>query len=402
MSTTLPFKALYQADRITDPYWRRFEELEGFKKPLQGYLGNRLDLLLSQKITIPVKTKREGAPKGRSLVFIDGFFAKELSFFPEAIVLPFEEAYQTYASFIESRVERMMVREKSAIATLNGAFAREAAFVYLPPNTVVEERVEVIQLHSGSTTFSLSSPRLQMVLGKNSQMKMLFRQTTEPLLCCNQAFDVQLEEGAHLEFINLFSGSDQGFLFDTLRATLKAHSSLKGYILSRGAKGCLRDYHVELLGEGAEARLKAALHLPERRQEQIAILMEHKAARCTSDQHIKEVGYGGSRHSFFGTIYVHKAAKESISYQKHAALLLDPTAFSAAQPNLEIFTDEVKASHGATIGQLNRENIFYLTSRGLSKESARALLIEAHLKEITDFIKAAEVEPWIRSLDQIK
>jgi Fe-S cluster assembly protein SufD len=396
MNTTLPFKSLYQPDdRRRELFWRRFEEIGGFKELARGYLGNRLDLLLSQKMTAPVHVKKnEGVVKERSLVFIDGFFAQELSSFPEAVVLPIKDAYQTYSSFIESRIQRTVAREKSPLAVLNGALAVGAVFVYVPAHTVIEGTVEIIQLYSNRETFTLASPRIQMVVGKQSQLKLIMRQSTDTLLCCNQAVDIQLEEGARVEFLNIFPGCEEGFLFDTLRATLKAHSSLEGYILSKGAKACIRDYHVELLGEGAEARVKAALYLPLKRQEQVDILMEHKAARCISDQHIKQVGHESSRHSFSGTIYVHKAAKETMSYQKHGALLLHPTAFSATQPKLEIFTDEVKASHGATVGQLHKESLFYLISRGIPKEIARALLIEAHLREITDSIILSEVNAW--------
>jgi len=379
MNTTLPFKTLYQPDSLREPFWHLFEKMEGFKKLSQGYLGNRLGLLLSQKIVASTqKVQERRQVRERSLVFVDGFSVKELSSFPEAIVLPFPEAYHTYASFIESRIQRVIAHEKSAPAALNGALATGAAFVYLPPHTVVKERIEIVQLYSGRESFVLASPRLQMVIGKHSQLKVVMRQSTEKLLCCNQLLDLHLEEGAKVEYVTLFSGSEEGFLFDTVRATLKGHSSLSCYLLSRGAKASVRDYHMELVGEGAEAKLKVALHLPEKRQEQIDVLMEHRAPHCTSDQHIKQVGYGGSRHSFSGTIYVHKTAKGTTSYQKHGALLLDPTAFSAARPNLEIFTDEVKASHGATVGQLSKEALFYLISRGLSKERAQELLIEAH------------------------
>ena len=391
MNTIAHCKELYQATKETDLFWQRFEEIGGFAKLQKGYLANRLDMLLANAIRLAAKKEMDKKPSAkRCLVFVDGFFAKELSTLPEAIVLPLSEAYQTYVSFIQSRNERILAQEKSALATFNGAFAQEAAFVYVPADTVITEPVEIICYESSQEGFVLSSPRLQLVVGKHSQLMLTREQTTKGMLCSNQGLDIQLEEGARVEFINFTEGSDEGFLFDTLRATLKANSFLHGHTISKGAKCCIRDYHVELVGENAEAKLEAALSLPKKRQEQIEILMEHKAPHCVSDQHIKHVGYAASRHSFSGTIYVHKAAKDTMSYQKHSALLLDQAAFVAAQPNLEIFTDEVKASHGATAGQISKEQLFYLTSRGLSKEQAHTILIEAHLKEILNSITTKE------------
>lgn len=395
MSTILPFKTLYQPDASRDLFWRCFEKAEGLKTLSKGYLAHRIEDFLLRKIVLAERVQKEGFPQEHTLVFVNGFFAKELSSFPEGVLLTFAEASQIYGSFIENRQKKTVAGEKGALAALNGAFAQGPAFLYVPPGIVVEKVVRVVQVTTSKAEeekVALCSPRLQIVVGRQSQLKIMIEQETSSSHCVNQALDIQLEEGAHLEFVTLFAGSDEGFLFDNLRATLKENSFLSGHIVSRGARACVRDYHVELIGEGAKAKIKAALYLAEKRQEQIDIMMEHKAPHCISDQHIKEVGLRGTRHCFSGTIYVHQGAKESNSYQKHNALLLDPTAFSAAQPNLEIFTDEVKASHGATVGQLNKEQLFYLTSRGLSKNDAQQLLVRAHLQEITHSITIPEAQ----------
>jgi|GEM_PF-3416286 len=398
MSTTCLnqcFDRLYKSENQLDHLsWNRFCDLGGFNSLSKSYLANRLDQLLRLSFVLPKPVVPQSLPTfANRLLFVDGIFQPDHSFVQGAHLLTLAEAQKTYPDFVESRWHAQTEKEKSPAALLNAAFARGGAFIYLPAEVLLEAPIHCVQLFSAASNCPLVNPRIHFFAGERSQAKLVMHYPEiEGPIWINQSLDCQLQEGAHLEVASCWKQASSAYLFDTFRATLKKQSLCQVTTISGGGRTVLRDAHFELVGPEAQARLYAATTLGRQQHEHFNVLMEHRAPHCISDQHIKHVGYAASQHSFEGKIYVHREAKETESFQKHQALLLDATAFSASKPNLEILTDEVKASHGATSGQLNQESIFYLMARGLSKEQAEALLIEAHLQEIIDYITIDSVQ----------
>jgi Fe-S cluster assembly protein SufD len=185
-------------------------------------------------------------------------------------------------------------------------------------------------------------------------------------------------------------------LLSDFKATLKSGSNLKHLALTTTGLLTRNRLRVSLLGEQAEALLQGLWNLLESHQCQTHVHVEHAAPSCRSLQKFKGVLKEQSQSSFEGKIYVHPIAQKTEAYQLNHNLILSDAAIANAKPNLEIFADDVKASHGATMSEVDDEQLFYLQSRGISKESARSLLIRGFIQEIIDQIPYASIRDDFR------
>jgi Fe-S cluster assembly protein SufD len=195
--------------------------------------------------------------------------------------------------------------------------------------------------------------------------------------------DIALEEQAFFSHLEI---SQTNILLSDFKATLKANATLKHVALTKSGYLTRNRLGVALLGEGADALLQGLWNLGENHQCHTHARVEHVAPSCHSLQKFKGVLQGQSQSSFEGKIYVHPEAQKTQAYQLNHNLLLSEGAISNAKPNLEIFADDVKASHGATMSEVDEEQLFYLQSRGLTKEMSRKLLVQGFIQEIVDQI----------------
>jgi Fe-S cluster assembly protein SufD len=223
----------------------------------------------------------------------------------------------------------MSLALKSYGLLLRNAAKKEGTFVYVPPNADVEIDVD-------------GKGHMHMFLGQGARAKVT---------------------GKALSFV----------------ANLKRDSFLKMVFMAEEV-----DAKVELAEENSEVQLFGLAKLKGSEESHVNILIEHQAPNTRSQQLFKNVLFDEAKSSFEGKIYVHPIAQKTMAYQRNANLLLSDKAVAHAKPNLEIFADDVKASHGATIGQLDEEEMFYLRSRGLSREEAMSWLVEGFCKEILD------------------
>lgn len=345
--------------------WSQFESL-GLPRPKQEafqYLTRKWDFpkLAARKLI-------EAEPAG--LVFVDGFFEERLSRLPAPIVcMGLDEAMRPYGLFLQNRLALSISKEKDPFAALNGAFFGKGAFLYVPPKS--EADLHLKHIYSDA---EMATPRLHIYLGRESKLKLT--QSMEGRSgFSNCVIDWTLDSGSKAVFIDHTSGD-----FQALRANLKRDSELKMVLLGSSLRTSIR---VELMEENSEANL-LGLSCLEDQEAHIHAHVEHIAPYARSRQHFKSVLKGKARFSFEGKIFVHAEAQKTESYQLNNNLILSEEAVAYAKPNLEIFADDVKASHGSTTGQLDDEELFYLRSRGLSKEAARDWLIAGFCKEITD------------------
>lgn len=320
-----------------------------------------------------------------SLVFVNGAFAPELSQLPkEIIVLPLTEALTTYGNFFQNRWMRAFQEEKDPFLMLNAALHRSAAFVYIPPKLQLKTP---IQCHHILTDAVCAMPRVQLFLGAHSEVDwiMTIQEENATAYWVNSALDVALEEKASLRMTQLHQHLDkQAWFFEAVRATLKQESRLHSTSLSTGAKALRHDYHVLLQGERAEANLYGIWMLQENRQSHTHVHMEHAAPHCRSMQLFKGILDDLSQSSFEGKIFVRPEAQKTEAYQLNKHLLLGERVIANSKPNLEIFADDVKASHGATVSQVDPQQLFYLKARGISELDAKQLLISGFYQEILD------------------
>ncbi len=325
--------------------------------------------------------------KGSLLVFVNGEFSKELSdtrALPKQIViLPLADAYQTYGSFLHARLEKSLKQEMNPFACLNLAFETKGLFLFVPPKIQLTTPIHCIHLISTEEQ-EFVSPRIQLFLGHESEVHWI--STTQSLngssCFSNSVIDCALEEKSCLNFTSITTLQDQTWHFDSLRATLKKQSQLQTVHFNQGGRALRQDFSIQLQGEEAEAKLRGLSLLKEQRQTHTHVLMKHEAPHTHSSQLFKNILENSARSSFEGKIFVCQEAQKTEAYQSNHNLLLGAHALAYSKPNLEIFADDVKASHGATISKLKENQLFYLKTRGLSSEISKKLLIFAFGQEI--------------------
>jgi Fe-S cluster assembly protein SufD len=328
------------------------------------------------------------------LVFINGHFEEslsDLSLLPKScIVLPFQKAVNTYALILQNRTQALLKDEQDPFAALNGARHGEGLFLYLPPGVELQAPLHILSILSST---SLMAPRIQLFLGANAKLDLIrthlgFGMTFDYL-------DAVLERGSKLNLVeqsNLEQSSS--WLFSHLRGLVKKDASLKSFSYSEG--NTRQSIKIKLSETGANAELKGLSLLQHQQQAHAHILVEHQAESCTSRQHIKCALKDKSRSSIEGKIYVHPIAQKTQAYQLSQNLLLSNEAAAHAKPNLEIFADDVKASHGATFSQLKEDELFYLQTRGLSYTQAKELLLKGFCQELIDSIDIPAALPLFR------
>lgn len=337
------------------------------------------------------------------LVFINGHFAPFLSrtdaLPKKAVVSPLREAMQTYSGFLNSQWSKALKEETDPFATLNAALHANGLFVYLPPKTIVEQPVQLLNIIDTHEEHMLLFPRAHIFVGGQAQVSLV----STPVHLSgkghgyNMAADLAIEEEAHVRYTQIACGfSDDIWHFDALRATLKRNSTLKTVAVTDGAATVRNDYRVVLAGENAEALLNGVWMLNGKRESHTHVLVDHQAPYCRSMQLFKGALNDFSKSSFEGKILVRQAAQKTEAFQLNNNLLLSDRANADSKPNLEIFADDVKASHGSTVGQLDPEQIFYMKTRGFNEAAVKNLLVHGFCQEVIDLIPIASVQNSMR------
>lgn len=346
--------------------WAQFEKI-GLPRPKQEAFQ-----YVTRKWAFPkLAQKKELQKTFAGLVFVDGFFDETSSqIAPPVVCLQIDKAIRTYGLFLQNRFISITAGEKDPFAALNAALFGQGIFLYIPPKAKVD--LQLLQIY---TTPEMASPRIHIYLGRESELKLT--QVSEGQSGFSNGFiDWVLDSGAKASFIDHGKGDIQ-----SIRADLKRDSFFKAVFLGSPLRTSM---HIKLLEENAEAKLLGLADLSGTEESHIHAHVEHVAPFARSRQHFKSVVRDKSRYSFEGKIYVHPAAQKTESYQLNNNLILGEEAIANAKPNLEIFADDVKASHGSTTGSLNEEELFYFRSRGLNVKEAKELLVQGFCREITD------------------
>lgn len=296
----------------------------------------------------------------------------------EAISLSLEEAMLRYGPILQKSFTENLQTEKNPFSLLNTALSEEGQFLYIPPGREVELSWEFV-LDEG-----LRSPKMEIFVGKGAALKLKMHCLGANTYFYNPYLQISLDEGASASVDEHLEHSSGAFAMHTVRAHLKRDASLQWLTFSKGARCERHDIQTILGGENSEVDLKG-LSLPSGKDEiHHFITVRHCKERARSNQHYKTAVMDKARSSFEGKIFVEKEAQQTEAYQLSNHLLLSPQARAMSKPNLEIYADDVKASHGATIAQPKKEELFYLQTRGLSLEEAKWQLARGFCKQLID------------------
>jgi len=345
------------------------------------------------------------AGAGCELVFVDGRFAPQLSSvgkLPSGVkVASLAAEIAANPGVIEPHLGRYLNIQRDAFAALNSAFVEDGAFIHVPRGVVLESPIHLLFISTAHDTPTVSHPRNLIVAGENSQATIVENYVSlgsgEKALC-NTVTELVAGDHSVISHYMVEREDEKAFNVSTLRiqqgraADIASHSLLVGGALVRN------NVHPVLAGEGGECLINGLFVGRNRQHLDNYMLVEHASPHCGSRQFYNGILDGHAHGVFHGRIIVHKDAQKTDAKQTNRNLLLSDTAQIDTKPQLEIYADDVKCTHGATIGQIEENSLFYLRSRGIDEASARRLLLFAFASECLDRMKAGPARTYVENL----
>ena len=364
--------------------------------------------------TLADKTESEMAPEvlstytydgmgGAQLVFVNGHFQADLSSkqFPAGVtVSTLSAAMVAHPELVEAKLGQYAKFTTQAFVALNTAALEDGAFILLERNAVIDEPIHLLFIstpHSGPT---VSHPRTLIIAGTNSQATIVesYSGTADAVYFTNAVTEVVAEENAVIDHYKVQRESKKAYHIATMQIQLARSTNFSSHSIGLGGLLVRNDANAYLGGEGIECTLNGVYLGNDRQIIDNHTEIDHAMPHCNSHEIYKGILDGYSRGVFNGKIFVREDAQKTDAKQTNKTLLLSPTAQINAKPQLEIFADDVKCTHGATIGQLSDEAMFYLRARGISKDNARALLTYAFASDIVSRVKIDAIRA---QLDQV-
>ncbi len=349
---------------------------------------------ISQSFLTPLEEKEtinliedELIPECRNsyLLFINGKLIPEWSKIPEGMVIqPIARAIRSYRSFLEERWKRELQKENDLLGLLNLTLDREGLFCYIPPQ--LSSTVQLLFYHQGEKLFHPA--RIHLYLGEKSRINWIISPIGAHIH--QFSFDFALEKGAEINYIH-YRG--KGWSIEDSQITLKEESKCNYVTIDIGQ--AYRRVHAYLLGKSASLNIQGLWHLKEEEKFCFHSKVVHQASATYSNQKLKGILSDSAQSHFEGTIQVASKADKSEAYQSSRHLLLGEKVLAKTEPKLEIYTDDVRASHGATSSQIQQAELFYLRSRGIEQEKAIQLLLYGFMAEIVDSISIPSLKAKI-------
>lgn len=331
------------------------------------------------------------------VVLVNGVLQRELSILPSegerVVVCGLAEAYRNHSAVCTAHFAQYAQYDANAFVALNTAFASDGVFVYAPDGAEATKPIHIISIADTRNGDVLLQPRLLAVLGKNSHVTMVESNGVvgQHMGFANSTTEIVLDCAARAEYYKLQDALGNSAYIGTVQVQQERNSVFRTATITLDGKVVRNDLNIVLNGEGCETHLHG-LYVPTGEQHvDNHTLVDHAQPHCNSNELYKGVLGGNSTGVFNGKVMVRPDAQKTGAFQSNRNVLLSDTASMNTKPQLEIFADDVKCSHGATIGKLDDAALFYLRARGLSEQSAKAMLLVAFASDVLGEIHLAEV-----------
>ena len=327
------------------------------------------------------------------LVFVNGVYVSELSSLEglpaDAIVCDLGSALDNHAELLKQHISKYADNTVSAFTALNTAFVQHGVFIYLPKNTTIERPINLLYLSRQQEQEFAAHLRNLIVLEENSEASIIesYVGLDEANYFTNAVTEVALGQAARLQHYKLQQESLNSYHIGNLYARQGKDSQLESHSVSLGGSLVRNDIHSQLNADGAAIILNGLYMTAGKQHVDNHTRVDHLKPNTFSTENYRGVLNDRSRAVFNGKVIVHPDAQKIEAHQNNANLLLSDDAEIDTKPELEIYADDVKCSHGATVGQLDKDMLFYLQSRAIDKETARSLLTFAFAEEVISKIK---------------
>ena len=340
------------------------------------------------------------------IVFIDGKYSSHLSQTThEEIDVCLMSAALTkpkYQLVIENYFNK--VAQKDGISSLNTAFSKEGAYIYITKNKVVNKPIQIVHFSTGNESSLMLQPRNLIVVEENSHVQIIERHqslTDNPVLT-NSVTEIFANKRAIVDYYKIQNDNANASLIDNTFVEQKQESHASVHTFSFGGKLTRNNLNFYQNGERIDSTLKGVTILAEKQHVDHNTLVHHIEPNCESHQDYKGIFDDNATGVFNGKVIVEKEAQKTNAFQANNNILVSDKATINTKPQLEIFADDVKCSHGCTIGQLDESAMFYLRSRGIPEKEARGLLMFAFSNNVLSSVKIPELKQRITKLIALK
>lgn len=334
------------------------------------------------------------------VVFIDGIFSSFLSSTTheglDVCLMSSALTKPKYKMVIDNYFNQIASKEES-LTSLNTAFSLEGAYINIPKSKVVEKPIEIIYFSTGNEAALMVQPRNLVIVGENAHVQIVERHqslNSNPVLT-NSVTEVFAQKRAIVDYYKVQNDVQTANLIDNTYIAQKQESRVAVHTFSFGGNITRNNLNFYHQGERIDSTLKGITIIGDKQHVDHYTLVQHATPNCESHQNYKTILHDNSTGVFNGKIFVEKEAQKTDAFQQNNNILIGDKATINAKPQLEIFADDVKCSHGCTIGQLDESAMFYMQQRGIPKKEAKALLMYAFTSEVTNSIKIPELKAKI-------
>jgi Fe-S cluster assembly protein SufD len=337
------------------------------------------------------------------IVFIDGIYSPFLSDTThdglDVCLLSAALNKPKYKKVIKKYFNKI-VNKNDSLTSLNTSFTKEGAYIFIPKTVISEKPIQIIHFSTGKQGKMLLQPRNLIIVEENAQVQIIERhQSLKSFqILTNSVTEIFSNKGSSVDYYKIQNDYEDCSLIDNTYISQDRDSNVKVHTFSLGGKLIRNNLNFFQNGENIQSTMKGITIIGDRQHVDHYTLVHHSKPNCNSFQEYKGIFSDRSVGVFNGKILVDKIAQKTNAFQQNNNILIDDNATINSKPQLEIFADDVKCSHGCTIGQLDNSALFYLRSRGIPLKEAKALLTYAFANNVLESVQIPELKNRINSL----
>jgi len=382
------------------------KKLENWKyTSLKNLLNNEYNILSETNNVLEFKEIRKyliDDIDSYKIIFVDGKYSSHLSETThegmDICILSAALTQSKYELIIENYFNK--IANKDGITSLNTAFSNEGVFIHIPKNKLVEKPIQIIHFSTGSESSLMFQPRNMIIVDENSQVQIIERHQSlsENKVFTNSVTEIYTDKKAIIDYYKIQNDNLQASLIDNTYVHQERNSIFSMHTFSFGNELIRNNLNISQNDEFIETIIKGVTIIGNKQHVDHNTLIHHNNPNCNSHQDYKGIYDNKSTGVFNGKIIVEKQAQKTNAFQANNNVLLSNKATINAKPQLEIYADDVKCSHGCTVGQLDKNALFYLKSRGIPEKEATALLMYGFANNILESVKIPEIKARINHI----
>tara|TARA_B100001093_G_scaffold353271_1_gene337744 strand:+ start:2694 stop:4010 length:1317 start_codon:yes stop_codon:yes gene_type:complete len=393
---------------------KKFEELGFPNRKLESWKYTSLNKIIKEDYTIFSKKKNVLDFKkvknyfidnieSYKIVFVDGFFDPFLSQTShegmDICIMSAGLNKSKYSKIIKKYFNKSANSEDS-MTSLNTAFSKEGVYIHIPKNIVLEKPIEIIHFATGNEAALMLQPRNLVVVEENSEVEIIesHQSLTQNPIFTNSVTEIFAEKNAKIDYYKIQNDVISSSLIDNTYISQKRDSNVKVHTFSFGGKLTRNNLNFYQNDQSIDSTMKGVTIIDNNQLVDHHTLVHHANPNCESHQDYKGIFSGKSTGVFNGKIIVDKIAQKTNAFQQNNNILLDDKSTINSKPQLEIFADDVKCSHGCTIGQLDQDALFYLRARGIPEKESKALLTYAFANNVLESVSIPELKYKIKKI----